>query len=361
MSPPSEPELDPLGQPLGAVYTEVVRTQPEPKKSRLSNGLKRAIFGVIAVASITTATVFSFTQGSSGTDPRSTLTLIAPAGVGGGWDSFARAQQQAMRTDGIVRTVQVVNIPGAGGTIGLAAFANMDDPSSTLLATGAAMTGGIEINKSPVGFDDVRPVAKVAEDYSLAFISADAPWQNLDEFVAAFLADPSSIRFTGGSVGSIDHLIIAQLAQSLGIDPSVLTYIPKSGGGEATLTLLSGTADVAVTGYNEVADQIDGGKIKPLAISAPQRLEGVDVPTFEELGYDVNLVNWRGFLASKQLSDEEFQGLREIVTETSKSDAWAESLARNKWVDAYIDGAEFEAFLKLDQERMAELVGRLGL
>lgn len=361
MSPPSEPELDPLGQPLGAVYTEVVRTQEAPKPKRRSQKLERAIFAVIAVASIATATAFSFIQGSSGSDPRSSLTLIAPAGVGGGWDSFAREQQQAMRIDAIVRTVQVVNIPGAGGTIGLAAFVNMDDPSSTLLATGAAMTGGIELNKSSVGFDDVHPVAKVAEDYSLAIMAADAPWQDIDEFVETWKADPSGIRFTGGSVGSIDHLIIAQFAQAVGIDPSVITYIPKSGGGEATLTLLSNTADVAVTGYNEVADQIDGGKVRPLAISAPQQLDGVAIATFEELGYEVNLVNWRGLLASKQLSDEDFESLRQIVSETAKSDAWAESLARNKWVDAYIDGPEFDAFLELDKERTAELVGKLGL
>ncbi|MFT4234843.1 MAG: tripartite tricarboxylate transporter substrate-binding protein [Microbacterium sp.] len=358
-SPSSEPEKDPLGQPLGAVYTTVVGTQSRTPK--IPKVFGRIVFAVVAVASIGTATAFSFIQGNTGSDPRSSLTLIAPAAVGGGWDSFAREQQQAMRAEGIAHNVQVVNIPGAGGTIGLSSFTNMDETTGTLLATGAAMTGGIELNDSTVSFDDVRPVARVAEDYSIVIVAGDAPWDSIDDFVADWQANPSGMRFTGGSAGSIDHLIIAQFALVSGLDASEITYIPKSGGGEAMQTLFSGTADVVVTGYNEVADQIEAGRVKPIAISAPERLDGVDIPTFEELGYEVNLVNWRGFVASKNLTDEEFETLKSIVKETVQSDAWAEALVRNKWVDSYLDGDEFDAFIQEDVERTSKLVEELGL
>jgi len=358
---PSEPRPDRARgiDPAAPVYTGVLPT--EKPRRRWPRVLGRAVFAVVAVTSITAATVASFAAGNTGSDPRASMTLIAPAGVGGGWDGFAREQQQAMRVEGIVNNVQVVNIPGAGGTIGLGSFASREGQTNTLLATGAAMVGGIVINKSPVDFDDVRIVARVAEDYSVFIVPADAPWADVDELVADWQAGPDAVRFTGGSTGSIDHLLIAQFAQVIGISPAEMTYIPKSGGAEATQTILSGTADVAVTGYNEVADQIDAGRVRALALSAPQQLDGVDIPTFEELGYAVDLVNWRGFVAAADISDADFEALRDIVRETTRSEAWADALARNRWEDSYLEGPELLEFLEQDQAATVALVKELGL
>jgi putative tricarboxylic transport membrane protein len=342
-----------------AVYTGLVRAERPPRKWPRVVG--RAAFGVIAVASIAAAVTFSFVSGSAGGSPRSSLTLIAPAGVGGGWDGFAREQQQAMRVDGVANNVQVVNIPGAGGTIGLSSFVTMEGTSNTLLATGAAMLGGIVLNNSPVDLSDVRPIARVAEDYSVFVVRADAPWDSVDDLVSAWQADNSGIRFTGGSAGSIDHLLIAQLALVVDVPATSVTYIPKSGGGEAIQTLMNDTGDVAVTGYNEVVDQIEAGRVKALAISAPEPLPGVDVPLFTELGYEVNLVNWRGFVAAPDVSDEQFDALADIIAETAQTEAWADALARNRWVDSYLTGEEFERFIAEDQARTTELVRELGL
>lgn len=353
------PQTRPPGDNSVAVYTGLVRAERPPR--RWPKLLGRIVFGVIAVGSIGAATTFSFAQASTGGSPRAALTLIAPAGVGGGWDGFAREQQQAMREEGIVNNVQVVNIPGAGGTIGLSSFTTMDGTSSTLLSTGAAMLGGIELNDSPVDMSDVKPIARIAEDYSVFVVPADAPWDDVDDLVADWQADPSGIRFTGGSAGSIDHLLIAQLALVIDVPADEITYIPKSGGGEAIQTLLSDTGDVAVTGYNEVADQIEAGRVKALAISAPEPLEGVDVPLFTELGYDVNLVNWRGFVAGPDTTDEQFDALKAIIDETVESEAWADALARNRWVDSYLDGEELARFIVQDQERTTALIEELGL
>jgi putative tricarboxylic transport membrane protein len=359
MQPESPPAPRPPEDPSVAVYTGVVRAdKPRRRWTRL---LGRSVFAVIAVVSIASAVVYSFVSASVGGSPRASLTLIAPAGVGGGWDGFAREQQQAMRTESIANNVQVVNIPGAGGTIGLSSFVTMEGSSGTLLATGAAMLGGIVLNNSPVDLTDVRPIARVAEDYAVFIVRDDARWGSVDELVADWQADDAGIRFTGGSAGSIDHLLIAQLAQEVDVAPTAITYIPKSGGGEAIQMLLSETADVAVTGYNEVVDQIEAGRVRALAISAPQPLPGVDVPLFTDLGYDVNLVNWRGFLAAPGITDAQFEALKDIVQETVATDAWADALARNRWVDSYLDGAELERFIDEDQARTTELVKELGL
>ncbi|MDN5727301.1 MAG: hypothetical protein L0G99_15435 [Propionibacteriales bacterium] len=169
------------------------------------------------------------------------------------------------------------------------------------------------------------------------------------------------MTWTGGSAGSIDHLIVAALAMDIGVDASQITFIPKAGGGEAIQTLLADTTDVAVTGYNEIADQIESGRVRALAISAPKRLDGVDLPTLTEAGYNVELVNWRGVLAPPGITDEEFVELTAIIEETRNSPEWKDALERNRWIDSYLTGDEFAKFLVEDQKRIAALVESLGL
>lgn len=325
-------------------------------------GVGTVVFALIAVVSIAAASFFSVRAAGTGDDLRANLTYIAPAGVGGGWDSFAREGQQAMRGEGIVNNVQVVNIPGAGGTIGLSNFVTKSGQANTIMATGAAMTGGIATNDSQYTLEDVRPIARMAEDYNAFIVKADAEWDSMEEFVAAWKADPKGMVWTGGSVGSIDHLVIAQLAMDVGIAPKDITFIPKAGGGESVQSLMAGTADIAVTGFNEVGDQIDAGRVKGLAITAPERFDDYpDLPTFKDLGHKVDLVNWRGILAAPGISDEDFATLEEIVTETRDSASWKDSLERNRWEDSFLTGPELVEFIREDQAKAHEIVKELGL
>lgn len=325
-------------------------------------GVGSVILAVIAALSVGSALWFSVRDGAGGDDLRSNLTYIAPAGVGGGWDSFAREGQQALRGEGIVNNVQVVNIPGAGGTIGLSNFVTKSGQADTIMATGAAMTGGIATNGSEFTLDDVRPLARLAEDYNAFIVKADSEWGSMDEFVEAWKQDPSGVVWTGGSVGSIDHLVIAQLALDVGIDLEQIRFIPKAGGGESVQSLMAGTADVAVTGFNEVGDQIDAGRVKGLAITASERFEDhPDLPTFTDLGYAVDLVNWRGIVAAPGISDEEFASLEAIVQEMHDSESWRDSLERNRWQDSYLTGEELREFIRQDQETARQIVKELGL
>lgn len=322
----------------------------------------RIAYGAIAVAAIGTATTYSVRAASAKGDLSSNLTLIAPAGAGGGWDGFAREAQQAMRVTRLANNAQVVNIPGAGGTIGLGKFSTMHGQADTLLATGTAMTGGIALNKSPVGFDNTTLLARVAEDYDVLIAAADSPYDTIDDVIGAWKKDPEGFVWTGGSAGSVDHLTIAQLALLGDIPASGITYIPKSGGGEAIQTLLSGTTDFASCGFNEVSDQVEAGRVKAIGVAAPERVAGFeDVPTMSEQGYEVTLTNWRGWLGAPDITEEESAQLLEILQKTRDSAEWKDALERNKWTDVWQTGEEFAEFIKEDTSRVEKLLKELGL
>lgn len=322
----------------------------------------RIAYGALAVAAVGTATGFSIRSAAAKGDLASNLTLIAPAGAGGGWDGFARETQQAMRVNGLANNAQVVNIPGAGGTIGLGKFSTMGGQADTVLATGTAMVGGIALNKSPVGFADTTLLARVAEDYDVLIAAADSPYNTLDDVMSAWKKDPKGFVWTGGSAGSVDHLTIAQLALIGKLPASDITYIPKSGGGEAIQTLLSGTTDFASCGFNEVSDQIEAGRVKAIGVAAPKRLEGFDdAPTMTEQGYEVTLTNWRGFLGAPGITPDETNQLVEVLQKTRDSAEWKDALDRNKWTDVWQTGEEFTEFIKEDTSRVEKLLKELGL
>ena len=106
--------------------------------------------------------------------------IMAPAAPGGGWDQTSRSLQEAMTTEGISGNVQVVNVPGAGGTIGLAQFAQEanGDPSK-LMVGGYVMVGAILTNKSPVTLDAVTPIARLTGEYEVIVVPAASPLQSL--------------------------------------------------------------------------------------------------------------------------------------------------------------------------------------
>lgn len=326
----------------------------------MARPLRMGIFAVVVVVVAAIAFVNAASSGGVST-ARSKLTLIAPAAPGGGWDGFAREAQHALRGNGIVNNPQVVNIPGAGGTIGLSQFVQEEGREDLMMVTGGVMVGAIELAGNTVTFDDVTPLARMADDYAVLIVPANSPYGTLDDFLTAWSADPGGNSIGGGSLGSIDHLLGGLLALELGMDPKDVNYVAYSGGGEALNSLLSHTTAAGISGYNEVRDQIEAGNLRALAISSEKRLEGSDVPTFMEQGVDVSMSNWRGLVAPPGISDEARDELLAIIDELRNTQEWQDAVQRNSWIDTYQTGEEFRAFLDEEVETAQQVVKELGL
>lgn len=318
------------------------------------------VVGSLIVAALVVVASMDASASTGDADARNQTTLIAPASAGGGWDGAARELQQVMRSEGVVNNAQVVNIPGAGGTIGLSEVSGMSDNSSTLMVMGITMLGAININGSGVDMDDVTPIARITDDYDVLVVPADSPYDSVDDLVAEWKEDPNEFPFGGGSLGSVDQMIIAQLAEQAGIDPTEVNYLAYSGGAELATSLLSGTIAASVSGYADFKGQIEAGRLKALAVSAPEPVESLPYPTLVEEGYDVVLTNWRGIVAPPGISDEERSELEDIVTEVVETPAWADALERNQWTDSFLVGEDFERNLEQERETVDQIWSDLG-
>jgi putative tricarboxylic transport membrane protein len=290
------------------------------------------------------------------------LEIIAPANPGGGWDQTARTIQGLLQEAGLASSVQVQNVPGAGGTIGLAQFVTTKKgKGDTLLLAGQTLQGAIITNKAPVTLDQVTPVARLVGEYEIVVVPVDSPIKTLDDLMAKVKADPQSVSWGGGSVGSTDHILAGLMMQAVGADLTKLNYIAHSGGGEALSSILGGHVTAGISGYGEFGPQVDAGKLRALAISADERMPGVDIPTLKEQGLDVSFFNWRGMWAPAGIRNADLEALSTAVETLLASPAWKETLTKRQWVDLAQPAAEFAAFVKDDRTKMEKILTDLGL
>lgn len=332
--------------------------QEAPPRKRAGRTVARVIGGLVAVAAIGVASYGSISSAAMGSDIRNSMTMIAPAAAGGGWDGVAREMQQAMKANGIVNNVQVVNMPGAGGTIALGNVSVLAGQPNNILVGGTGLLAATIQFDSAATLDDVTPLATIVEEYDVIVVPANSPYTTLEELVEAWRADPKAMPWSGG--GSFDQLVVTDLALAAGIDPIDLTYIPSDGGGEAIQAMLNGTVAAAAGGYPDNIDQIESGRLRALALVAPERVEGIDMPTAREQGFDITLTNWRSLSAPSGLSDEEREALVEVVLETLATPEWEDAMRRYHWTEKVITGDELDAFLADEHDRIAQLYEEMG-
>ncbi|CAA9547337.1 MAG: Tricarboxylate transport protein TctC [uncultured Thermomicrobiales bacterium] len=300
------------------------------------------------------------------------LEIMAPAAPGGGWDTTAREMQRVLQEAGIAPNVEVYNVEGAGGTVGIAQFVNDERGNDhQLMMMGLVMVGALATNASEVTLDDVTPVSRLTTEFEVIVVPADSEYQTLDDLLAAFRADPTAVSWGGGSAGGTDHVLVGLIAQAEGIDPTQINYVPFSGGGEALAAILGGQVSAGVSGVGEWLAQIESGELRALAVSgtaesgatpvAGEGAGGTIAPTLQEQGVDVELANWRGLVAPPEISPEGRDCLVALVDEMRASEGWQETLANYGWEDYPLSGDQFATFLTEERDRVIPILNALGL
>jgi putative tricarboxylic transport membrane protein len=294
---------------------------------------------------------------------QSELKLMAPAAPGGGWDSTARSMQQALTSSGIVRSVQVVNVPGAGGTIGLAQLVNSGKGDGNLLmVNGFVMVGAIQLNKSPVKLTQVTPIARLTSEALVIVVPEASPIKTAKDLGERLKAEPAKVVFAGGSAGGPDHILAALFAKTVGADAKRINYLPFSGGGEALAAMLGGRVTAGISGYGEFESQIKSGKLRVVGVSAKKRLAlAPDAPTLDEQGIPVELLNWRSVVAPPGITDAQIKTLDATIKAMVGSSQWAEVLKARGWEDAYQPSATFATFLAEETTRVEGVMRDVGM
>jgi putative tricarboxylic transport membrane protein len=290
--------------------------------------------------------------------------FLIPGGAGGGWDGTARGTGEALTKAELLDSASYENMSGGGGGKAIAhLIETADQQQGTLMVNSTPIVLRSLRGTFPQSFRDLTPIAAIIGDYGAFVVAADSEYQTFGDVVAAYQADPKSVKVAGGSVrGGMDHLVAARAFQAAGGDPNTVAYINYDAGGEALTGLLSGETQLLSTGLGEALEQAKAGQVRILAITADERIaDAPDVPTLKEQGVDMEFVNWRGFFGAPGLSDEQADAYAELLGQMYETDPWETVRARNGWVEIYKPRAEFVAFLEGQEGEMKALLNTLGI
>ncbi len=288
--------------------------------------------------------------------------MMVPNSPGGGYDLTARTAVKIMEDDDITGRVEVFNVIGAGGTVAMARLMNEKGNDDLMMMMGLGVVGAVYTNGSPDKASDATALAKMVEEQEGILVPADSPFKTVQDFVAAWKADPAKVTIGGGSSpGGPDHLFPMETARAVGVDPKAVNYVSYDGGGDLLTALLGKKIAAGTSGLGEFVDQIEAGQVRVLAVSGNERVEGIDAPTLTEAGIDLTFTNWRGILAPPGISDDAKQAMVKVLEELHGTQQWKEALVKNGWTDAFMTGAQFEQFLKEQDNRVSSTLTELGL
>ncbi|HET8598755.1 MAG TPA: tripartite tricarboxylate transporter substrate-binding protein [Segeticoccus sp.] len=290
------------------------------------------------------------------------LRIMVPNTPGGGYDTTARISAKVLDQEGISRNVEVYNVAGAGGTVGLAKLVNNKGDGKQTMLMGLGVVGSQFTNKSKATLNDTTPIARLIEEAGAVVVSKDSPYKTLPQLIKAWKANPSKVTVGGGSSpGGPDHLLPMELAKTVGIDPTKVNYVTYDGGGDLLPAILGNKLGFAVSGYGEFLSEIKNGDVRVLGVSSAERVPVVDAPTFKEQGVNLTFTNWRGLVAPPGIDDADKQMWVDAITKMHDSAGWKKELKTNGWTDAFLTGQKFDTFMNQQSTRVEDTLTELGL
>lgn len=265
----------------------------------------RRTFVALTAASVAVTGVFG-TAAAQGDYPQRPIEMIVPWGAGGGTDAVARIFASLLEAELDV-PVNVVNRTGGSGVVGHSAIANAPADGHTLglITSEIAMMHHQGLTElTPADYDIL---AVVNADAAGVMVSADSPYQKLEELAAAIKEQPpGTFKASGTGQGGSWHLALNGWLISEGIDPNKVTWVPSQGAAPALTDMVAGGLDIVTSSLAEGRALIEAGRVRPLAHMGTERLELFpDVPTLNEAtGSDWSFAGWRALAGPKGLPED---------------------------------------------------------
>lgn len=294
--------------------------------------------------------------------PNKPIKLIIPLAAGSAVDNAARVLTQKM-AETMGQGFVIENVTGSAGLIGAERVARAAPDGYTLGGYNDSILTMVPhlVAKAPWNaLTDFDPVSLVGTIEWGLVVKADSPYRNLAEFIQAAKAAPGKLNYGSGGNGSPQHIGMALVSSSAGID---LLHVPYKGATPAAVAVASGEVEAAMQGLGTVTSLLQAGKLRLLAVSTPARLpQYPQVPTFHEAGLrDFTFNSWFAMVAPagtpKGIVDKLNDEIRKAVQDPTTRD----KLIAIGVTPRATTAAEFGAATKVQFERYKKLIQEKGI
>jgi len=297
--------------------------------------------------------------------PNRPVELIVATSAGSGSDTTARFIQKLLAEKKLVEApVNVMNKPGGGGVIGATYLTQHAGNPHYLLVTSPSLLASHITGRSPIHYTETTPLAQLGTEPVVFTVRADSPFRTANELAERLKASPESLSFSiGTTVGSHNHIAVAQLAKAVGVNPRPLKVVAFGGSADGIAALLGGHITVVVSPSSGVWEHFVAGKLRVLAAAAESRLGGplASVPTWKELGFPVVSANWRSIVGPKGMTEEQARYWDGVFAKLSALPEWRQALDSEHMENTYADSRGTRELMDQQYKAMTSTLSDLGL
>ena len=298
--------------------------------------------------------------------PSRPVTLVSPYGPGGNADLAARALAHALDHDKLLdQPVVVENRDGAGGVIGTMYVKNAQKDGYTLLLAriGSQVVAPALDPNTPYKWDDLTPLGLLQVDPYVCVVKADSPYKTFKGLLAAIKANPGKLSFATSSNMDASVVFPVKAFLDAGLPANAAIKVPYKGGGATVAPVLSGTVDFTCNGLAPYVGGIQGGTLRALVVSTPERLaEMPDVPTVGEVGMkDLEMVSgWSALYGPPGLPKEIVRHWQDVLAKVKTSSYWLEQVKRQGSVESVMSPGKTHEFARDQYEAYRSLSKYIG-
>ena len=307
--------------------------------------------------------LFFFAGAAAGQEayPSRPVQIIVPFPPGGVADVVARAIGPSLERQ-VKQPMVIVNKAGAAGGVGMQ-FAATSRPDGYTLLLGLVSISTIpEVDKlfeRPQSYtrEQFTGIARLTADPPILVVRAESPWKSVKELVEDARRRAEIIYSSSGPYGA-SHVPMEMCMEAAGIK---LRHLPTTGGAPAMTAVLGGHAEMWASPPALAYPHIKAGKLRVVAGWGEKRLAALpDVPTFKELGLNVEYYLWAGLFAPKAVQAPILKTVRDAVRQAVQEPEFKATMAKVETPIAYLEGEEFKAWWDRDARILAEAVRRIG-
>ncbi len=331
------------------------------------HGIHMPSRGLLIACAIVCLPAWSITDavGANSWQPDRNVEIIVSSATGGGNDRTARTIQQVIQAHRLLgTTLTVANKPGGGGTLAWTYLSQYPGNGHYLSTSISSLLTNHITGRSQFTYTRLTPIAQLFSEYIAFMVAADSPIQNARTLAEQLKNDPSSISITiGTGVGNHNHIALGMLTKAVGADPRKLKTVTFRSSSEATTALMGGHVEVAISPASSAVRQAKSGRVRIIAVTAPQRLRGelASVPTWQEHGMHVVVTNWRGIVGPPNLDAAQVSFWESTFAALVKTDDWRQDLEKNDLQDTFVSALESSRFLEAEYVKYKSALTDLGL
>ena len=290
--------------------------------------------------------------------PHKNVTLVTHSSPGGGSDVFLRDLAKHL---GPIMGVNfaVENVSGGSGAKAMAFVAQAKPDGSVFYATTPTYIQTTLLSKPKFGYTALEPVAIVFEDPEVVFTRADAPFKTLTDVIEHARKNPTKARWGAANPGSLERITLERMSRKMNVKVPV---VPHEGGGDMMINVLNGTLDIGIGEVQELQGQLQGGKVRILAVLSDKRAELLpNVPTAKEQGVDIVVRKFRGLAGPKGVSPEAASALDAGLQKVLADPAFKKSYTQSNLIPNFMGHQEAIAFTNQFATEVTQTLKELGV